>query len=93
MKITKNQLRQLILEYMHPQLPPHGRRSQQMTISGQTIYDKTYAQLKDLVDATLQRYEPLDDVAFEAIIDALNDATDTVVEKARAETGLNFKRL
>jgi Spy/CpxP family protein refolding chaperone len=93
MKITKNQLRQIIKEAMHPQLPPHGKRSNQMTMSGQDIYDKTYAQLKDLVDARLQREEPLDDIAFEAIIDALNDVTDTVVEKARAMTGLNFKRL
>ena len=55
-----------------------------MTFSGQAIYDKTHAQLKDLVDATLQREEPLDDIAFEAIIDALGDVTDTVIEKARA---------
>ena len=83
MKITKRQLRQIIKEE-RAKLAEAGRRSNQMTFSGQAIYDKTHAQLKDLVDATLQREEPLDDIAFEAIIDALGDVTDTVIEKARA---------
>ena len=75
MKITKRQLRQIIKE------EKAKIQEMQMTDSGQAIYDDVNERAIALAEEVLNNYGS-DDIAIEAIVDALTDAAQTIMNDA-----------
>ena len=78
MKITKRQLRRIIKE----EKAKLQEQTPQMTDSGQRIYDEVETQALAIVEDVLNNYGP-DDIVIEAIMDALKDVANMVVNDAR----------
>lgn len=78
MKITKRHLRQIIKE----ERAKLNEQSFRSTMDGDRIYDKFTEQVMELVGDTLNNYGT-DDIVIEAIMDALKDAANMVVNDAR----------
>ena len=75
MKITKRQLRKIIAE------EKAKIQEMQMTDSGQAIYDDVNERAIALAEEVLNDYGS-DDIAIEAIVDALTDAAQTIMTDA-----------
>ena len=75
MKITKRQLRKIIAE------EKAKIQEMQMTDSGQAIYDDVNERAIALAEEVLNNYGS-DDIAIEAIVDALTDAAQTIMNDA-----------
>tara|TARA_B100000212_G_scaffold248043_1_gene189551 strand:- start:377 stop:616 length:240 start_codon:yes stop_codon:yes gene_type:complete len=75
MKITKRQLRKIIAE------EKAKIQEMQMTDSGQAIYDDVNERAIALAEEVLNNYGS-DDIAIEAIVDALTDAAQTIMTDA-----------
>jgi len=75
MKITKRQLRQIIKE------EKAKIQEMQMTDSGQAIYDDVNERAMAMAEEVLNEYGS-DDIAIEAIVDALTDAAQTIMTDA-----------
>ena len=78
MKITKRQLRRIIKE----EKAKLNEQSIQYTEDGTRIYDQVTEQVTELVADTLNNYGT-DDIVVEAIMDALKDAANMVINDAR----------
>jgi len=76
MKITKRQLRKIIAE------EKAKIQEMQMTDSGQAIYDDVNERAIALAEEVLNDYGS-DDIAIEAIVDALTDAAQTIMTDAK----------
>ena len=76
MKITKRQLRKIIAE------EKAKIQEMQMTDSGQAIYDDVNERAIALAEEVLNNYGR-DDIAVEAIVDALTDAAQTIMTDAK----------
>ena len=75
MKITKKQLRRIIKE------EKAKIQEMQMTDSGQAIYDDVNERAIAMAEEVLNQYGS-DDIAIEAIVDALTDAAQTIMNDA-----------
>ena len=75
MKITKRRLRQIIKE------EKAKIQEMQMTDSGQAIYDDVNERAMAMAEEVLNEYGS-DDIAIEAIVDALTDAAQTIMTDA-----------
>ena len=75
MKITKRQLRKIIAE------EKAKIQEMQMTDSGQAIYDDVNERAIAMAEEVLNNYGS-DDIAIEAIVDALTDAAQTIMTDA-----------
>ncbi len=75
MKISKRQLRQIIKE------EKAKIQEMQMTDSGQAIYDDVNERAIAMAEEVLNQYGS-DDIAIEAIVDALTDAAQTIMTDA-----------
>ena len=75
MKVTKRQLRKIIAE------EKAKIQEMQMTDSGQAIYDDVNERAIALAEEVLNNYGS-DDIAIEAIVDALTDAAQTIMNDA-----------
>ena len=75
MKISKRQLRKIIAE------EKAKIQEMQMTDSGQAIYDDVNERAIALAEEVLNNYGS-DDIAIEAIVDALTDAAQTIMNDA-----------
>ena len=76
MKITKRQLRRIIKEERTK------IQEMQMTESGERIYDEVNQRAIALAEEVLNNYGS-DDIAIEAIVDALTDAAQTIMTDAK----------
>ena len=75
MKITKRHLRKIIAE------EKAKIQEMQMTDSGQAIYDDVNERAIAMAEEVLNQYGS-DDIAIEAIVDALTDAAQTIMNDA-----------
>ena len=75
MKISKRQLRKIIAE------EKAKIQEMQMTDSGQAIYDDVNERAIAMAEEVLNQYGG-DDIAIEAIVDALTDAAQTIMNDA-----------
>ena len=75
MKISKRQLRKIIAE------EKAKIQEMQMTDSGQAIYDDVNERAIAMAEEVLNQYGS-DDIAIEAIVDALTDAAQTIMTDA-----------
>ena len=75
MKISKRQLRRIIKE------EKSKLQEMQMTDSGQAIYDDVNERAIAMAEEVLNQYGG-DDIAIEAIVDALTDAAQTIMNDA-----------
>ena len=75
MKISKRQLRKIIAE------EKAKIQEMQMTDSGQAIYDDVNERAIAMAEEVLNQYGS-DDIAIEAIVDALTDAAQTIMNDA-----------
>ena len=75
MKITKRHLRKIIAE------EKAKIQEMQMTDSGQAIYDDVNERAIAMAEEVLNQYGG-DDIAIEAIVDALTDAAQTIMNDA-----------
>ena len=75
MKISKRQLRRIIAE------EKAKIQEMQMTDSGQAIYDDVNERAIAMAEEVLNQYGS-DDIAIEAIVDALTDAAQTIMNDA-----------
>ena len=75
MKVTKRQLRKIIAE------EKAKIQEMQMTDSGQAIYDDVNERAIAMAEEVLNQYGS-DDIAIEAIVDALTDAAQTIMTDA-----------
>ena len=82
MKITKRQLKRIIKE----ERAKLNEQSIQYTEDGTRIYDIVTEQVAELVGDTLNNYGT-DDIVIEAIMDALKDAANMVINDARLMSG------
>ena len=80
MKITKRQLKRIIKE------EKAKIQEMQMTESGERIYDEVYERAVSLAEEFLNQYGN-DDIAAEAIVDALSDAAQTILTDSRNMVG------
>jgi truncated hemoglobin YjbI len=78
MRITKRQLRRIIKE----EKAKLNEQSIQYTEDGARIYEVVTEQVMELVGDTLNNYGT-DDIVVEAIMDALKDAANMVINDAR----------
>ena len=75
MKVSKRQLRKIIAE------EKAKIQEMQMTDSGQAIYDDVNERAIAMAEEVLNQYGS-DDIAIEAIVDALTDAAQTIMNDA-----------
>ena len=75
MKLSKRQLRKIIAE------EKAKLQEMQMTDSGQAIYDDVNARAIAMAEEVLNQYGG-DDIAVEAVVDALTDAAQTIMTDA-----------